>query len=133
MTVACHLTLSTSLERGTRPQTEAPTLPRDYPLRTRALFPSQVLRNQVAGAMHKGPQALRELFELFDVDADDRISRSALRDVLVDFGLALTDRQARPGRAAASVAPAAALGDMRWVSLTVSIMARLGSDGSLKL
>ena len=55
----------------------------------------QVLRNQVAGAMQQGPQALRELFELFDADGDEKISHAELRDVLVDFGLALTDRQAR--------------------------------------
>jgi len=53
----------------------------------------QVLKNRVALALKAGPGAIRKWFELFDKDGNNEIDESELKELLVDFGLNLSEAQ----------------------------------------
>lgn len=53
----------------------------------------QVLKNRVALALKAGPGAIRKWFALFDKDGDNQIDEAELKDLMVDFGLNLSEAQ----------------------------------------
>ena len=53
----------------------------------------QILKNRVALALKSGPGAIRKWFSLFDKDGNNEIDLCELKDLLVDFGLNLSDNQ----------------------------------------
>jgi Ca2+-binding EF-hand superfamily protein len=54
---------------------------------------AQVLKNKVALALKAGPGAIRRWFALFDKDGNKEIDEVELKELLVDFGLNLSEAQ----------------------------------------